>query len=344
MQRKRILDIQQFEGIRKMTGNNRDPFVNCLYTPILSVVNYFKMSSFPIIANPFFYYEHISKIAYPTGYLRVRIEHLNDLDFVLKKMGIEITYYTPSPENLLNFIRENIEYGSPILVNIDMYYQKGRKEYYLKKHDGKHAILVYGYNDINKTINFLDDFNGYSEYVMSYEDIFVYYKGLFDYCNISDNKNATTRVFTKSSFNNFNQKENMLCQVKEFSLKMLNDKYRILNNLENLRNFQDIQHSIKNDEAIISALTSTVQRKTSQKYQYLILGKYGLYPENYKREMENSIDIIVNNWTLIRNIIAKSVYKDVYLLKTKESVIEYIEDIYEKEKLFYTLLFSIMDE
>lgn len=343
MQRGMVLDIQQFKGIRKMTGNNRDPFVNCYYTPILSVVNYYKKSIFPVIINPFFYYERVSRISYPTGYLRVKIENINKLSLILNTMGIESYYSTPKPEEILSYIRENIESGSPILVNIDMFYQKGRDEYYRKKHDGKHVILIYGYNDLDQTINFLDDVNGYSEYTMKYEELMVYYKGLFDYCNISYNLGNTTCAFIKGDYNQFNKAESRINQIKEFSAAIIKNKRKIIVGLEELQYLIQIQHNIKNDESILSALSSTIQRKKSQKYQYLYLDKLGVFPPNYKIEMENYLNTIINNWTVVRNIIGKSVYQGIYLQNSKNTVIDFIDDIYEKERLFHTHLYSIIE-
>ena len=265
---------------------------------------------------------------------------------MLENIGMGLSQMTPKSEDLLDVIRYNIENDSPVLVNIDIFYQVGRDEYYHKKHDGNHVILIYGYSDFDRTIYFLDDVKGYDKYVMKYEDLSIYYNGLFDYCGVSDKTDATIRIFHKKDYLSlFDIEENQIIKIKDFSLSMINNKQKILNGQEELRTFIDIQRSVKNNQDIVSALNSTIQRKRSEYFQYIFLGKYGFYILNYEHQICNSLKIIVENWVKIRNIIAKNVYKNLtYTDQIQNSVISCIKEIDDNEKIVHYHLFKILDK
>jgi len=326
-----------------MTGNSRDPFVNCFYTPLLSVADYYNLNIFQIIINPFFRYEYVPEIAYPTGYLSVKSESLIDLNIVLDSVGIEIIHINSKLDDLFDVIRECIDNNSPVLVHIDMYYQAGRRDNYYKKHDGSHYVFVYGYNDFDETVYVLDDVKGYDEYIISYKDLSIYYQGLFDFCNLSYETNATIHKFQKkeSSIHNVDD----ISQIKNFALPMIQNKADILNGLEELNGFIELQHSVKNDLDVISVLNNNILHKQSEKYQYIFLDEYNFYTLDYKSIIQNSLDVIVENWIIIRSIITMNLFRGrVYSSQIQNSVISSIEEIYNNEKTLHSHLFEILEK
>jgi|GEM_PF-4690364 len=345
MNKKSILNIHLFSGVSDITGNKHDPFVNCFYTPLLSILKYYKLSIAPVVTSICFLYEIVNRDVFPSGYLRVKNELLFDLKTTLTKARIDMIRETPKIEEILYFIKQCIDNNSPVYVYIDMYYQKGRDAYYQKNHNGEHGILVYGYDDFEGKVHFIDDVYGYDLYEMSYDELFIYYEGLLKYCRKSYSEENTVFVF-KNVSNDFNNNEIKISNtITEFSKAMIDKKDYIINGYDELIVFENIQNVVENNESEFLALTSILHRKQSENYQYRFLASCGFYLLDYEPVMSSLLNKIVADWAKIRNIIARDIYKNTgYTKETQESVVKYLREILEAEKILDSYRFPLLEK
>ncbi len=96
-----------------------------------------------------------------------------------ERAGIGISVYQFDPDSIIPQIKEKIDGGDPVIVNVDRYYLS-----YLtiqRAHVGYHTVLVTGYNDDRQTLQLLDGLTGTEVISLPYE---TFEKAVLSDCTI----------------------------------------------------------------------------------------------------------------------------------------------------------------
>lgn len=136
-------------------------YKSCYYHQLIAGLACFNIDSDNIFMNSF--------VEIKEDFLTEKKEILNEKEhqkfFGYKKVKCNIT-----KRKLIKFINK----GEPIIVGVDCYCLKNRKDTYMLKH-APHYILVYGYDFISNKLNIIDhcyeNSSAYDERIVCFEDI-----------------------------------------------------------------------------------------------------------------------------------------------------------------------------
>ena len=170
-----------------------------------------------------------------------------------EKAGISLQarYFTSgSVEEIISVIRQKIDAGDPIVANVDRYYLD-----YLsvqRAHVGYHTILIFGYDDITRTLLILDGLTGSRVIGLSYE---VFQKAVMSNCAVSTNqrwycvegKSHPLKTFSTEDIRNAirNTCQRVLSEVESahgFAEAM--KRYTAAGDNPQIRKFLDIQSNV----------------------------------------------------------------------------------------------------
>ncbi|MFD1887694.1 hypothetical protein [Paenibacillus wenxiniae] len=135
-----------------------------------------------------------------------------------------------SISDIISFIRNQIDEDYYIWTHIDEYFIPGTPSYKTKRF--AHAILIYGYDDINEELHISGFFNSrhYSQIIISYEN----FKMAFENCDIYDDYlNYTHLLKINPEYHNGS--------IYQFDIlyfvECINNYYKSINETENFKSF-----------------------------------------------------------------------------------------------------------
>lgn len=117
-------------------------YQNCFTKSLLTVLKNYKVDIYKYILCSFYYYS-MPKIEEPFLFNMQEIRTKND-DELLKDFGVE-WHMIETEGEIQDKIIQNINDDNPVIVFIDCFYEKMRKDTYGKKHFA-HTITIYGYD------------------------------------------------------------------------------------------------------------------------------------------------------------------------------------------------------
>lgn len=117
-------------------------YQNCFTKSLLTVLKNYKVDIYKYILCSFYCYS-MPRTDEPFLFNMQEIRTKND-DELLKDFGVE-WHAIETGESIQNKIMEDINNGSPVIVFIDCFYEKMRRDTYGKKHFA-HTIPIYGYD------------------------------------------------------------------------------------------------------------------------------------------------------------------------------------------------------
>lgn len=317
------------------------------YLPAISSAHYAKRSLISNMALEEHYTEYKKN-----GWLTLQTHFNLDKNKLDDLLAFETFYVKEDP---LKTIKELINKGYYIYMEVDRYYFPGGVEY-LKTHL-YHRTLIYGYDDNDKSLFLLEDCVrlGYTDhYILSYEDF---------------NK-VTLEAFDHSE----GSIELLCCKVKsvveDLSVITSNVESRIINNLQHYLTNQIVEHddiyydtygiitileyadSIHNivpfieDYPILQAVSKMpIDLQKRNLLTISLLDELGKLNNDKTAKLTLLYKEILRDWELFRNLIY------IYLEKKKKNDINlnYIDkikillsDVYKKEKKTSELLIKIL--
>ncbi|MBY0220519.1 hypothetical protein [Paenibacillus illinoisensis] len=330
--------FEPFDGMKKMFPNSNHPYINCTYNYLLSLARYFEKSEIPILSNNINLYKFdISKID-TIGYFKIEVRNLRDKEAILNELGILSNKKSPTIHTFSKEILSSLSLGKPLTLDIDLYYQKGREFYYNKKH-GLHPVIVCGFDSKKNEIHIIDDITEYKRYNILFSE--------FEKCCSDTLANNGTNFLVEYSLSI--QESTTLPTteyVNQFVQVMQWYRKDIFDSLSEILSFSNEFNNIIINSDLIETLSSTIYRKSSEKYRINTL-----YNSNSKLDKINAkdsinfvLDRIISDWTYLRNILLKASYanerSDSKSYKTKTI----LRRIYDNEIVYNNLLFKMLDK
>ena len=335
MNRIKVLDnIQPFNEVF---------YKGCFFNSLFPAIRHFNKSILPVLVNDVTVYKRVAE----NGNLRLSMRYLskNSLEDVLDNMGIAIDSFSYR-ENLTDNITKAILLGRPVIIYVDSFYEPFRIDTYQKKHV-QHSFLVYGY-DYNKSVmNIIEhkhrDNLSYENRVIKYSDIKNSYEGFhmefqsnieipsyyeiqliksyIDKTNIDFSLNECIKVLIE----NFVEKEEQFFYGLE-QLKVFTGEFGELVSNELILN-KEVDNLIKGFNKIINVKQVEI---------YKISRLFGEKNNIVKIQQE-----CLEHWNLIRAVVAKYKYSNIYRIENFGKLGEILKTIYKIEKLYYRNIVSL---
>lgn len=298
----------------------------CLYNSLFSAIKYHNVDILPIMINgipEYSYIEDLKKIG-------VYYTATEEQEKIMNKIGLK-TILLEKFTDFHEFIKQSIDNGGPVIVNIDWFYMPNQKQTYNKTHR-MHTIIVIGYDD-NAMYSIFDqkfvDTLSYTNCEISFDSLKEAYSGYLDLYN----KSYSHGVFSVQKFDNqVNHKSSDYKKIyienilnKEYFNKRLYVINDYLNNINEL--LDDTNFITEKFNSVLSGLNDIINHKNVEKFIYSTL---------FKDEIEN-INIIektVENWNIIRSKLLKSSFEGIIDKKDKIRIVESLLEIKECEEKF----------
>lgn len=317
----------------------RDVWVkDCYHMSILPVVMYVKGNGDIILYNQNFEYKKN----------KIGISYVcNDFENIyinLEKNGIK-NIPLLNVQNIEEYIEEKLKKQYLVIVGIDNFYQKIRKDFYKKKHSG-HSVLVNGVDIENRIFEIIEQPFFYSLNFDYYRlDYFSLKEAYFSFIDRKNQKNffynelkETTRIKNKEipslcSFDvsqrdiNSNNTKSQKTFIKNVYLK--EDKYN--ESLEIILQFKDefnmlyLKCETENELSLeyIKELSDLINNKIFEKY---------LYDKMRLKNISSYLGYIIEKWKYVRMILSKHMFSGIYKSESVENCIMKLQDIYILEK------------
>lgn len=316
-----IEDIEPFNEIH---------FYDCILHAIFPVINHFNRHIYPFLFKSKYRFDLNGSI-YIDSLEREKIRNiLNDMGIV--ECGKRIS------ENIVSDIKQAINLNRPTIINLDCFYESIRDDAYMKNHY-PHFFLIYGFDDNTNKFNIIEH---------KYKDSFIYAKRLIDYNDIVSSYNSGIEYL---KLQNYGDTFNEYYVMSDFDYKKDNDSYFMEyldylncnkeifeNNLKEFKNnipeFINCITNYDNLENVIDQLNNIIQEKNKEKYILITLF------QDFK-ELNILVEKIINEWIIIRGIIAKMKYSNDTDMNKINNIKIRKEEIYQKEIMLNNILFSI---
>lgn len=335
---KKVLEpMSAFYGMKDMLGID-DPFGDCMCMSDLATINYFGLSNLEILYNLRFTYKflEVNNVGYSAfGLDTFLFEKRED---ILDGLGINIIEKHPQMDSLVESIRESIINNRPIFLFVDLFYQKGRYFYYNHQH-GVHACLVYGFDDENQLVYTIDNYDGYKTYIVSYDTIVQYCKGVFQYCNFR----ADSLYFREYRFDGTSLEFDELYNtkiLKKFFKNSLDKAGERNNGLNSIKTLSERLEDLMNLKSFEENLSSVIYKRGSECFMIKNLYRYNIFDKNTELEIDSKLNAILENWTRIRSIAIHYNRSNRGLDDKCINIRKRLDCIYEDEKVYSDLLHS----
>lgn len=323
-------------SISKIEPYNDLYFKNCIYNSLFSVINYYNKSIMPFLINsiPIYYYNCDEEKHFSIKYIDTY-----STEELLEEMMIVVN----SKQNNTSIVEDiitSIDKNEPVIVFINCFYMPVRTENYLKTHL-EHPIIIYGYDNIRKVFNIIEQ---------KHNDSLSYYKTELQYNDLINSYNGYINLTTKNrkinSYKEYRLKQNHNLLNNDSSEYIKIFKRNTYINYENINNgLQSLEKFIldfedifideivleKNVNSLVLGLNEIINSKKVEKYKIeKLFGKdHTLYILILKIE---------DNWSSIRYTLAKYMFSSLYNQQRFEKLKSIFIDIQDIEDTYYNLI------
>ncbi|MCI5746028.1 MAG: BtrH N-terminal domain-containing protein [Erysipelotrichaceae bacterium] len=309
---------------------NEFPLSGCFKHQVLSALQSLNVNILTYITNSFYTY------SYNQNYLKSQQIQFNSYSKNYKDMNIKMLHKKTIKTSIIKEIIKQIKKDRLVILPCDCYGLTYRKDMYNKLHS-LHYILIYGYNDKNKSFYTIDH---------DYLNSFQYKKKLVKFIDIEKGFKAYKDNYYKKSYSllyviyKTHNKNNR--STTSFINNISNNKHLIKHGLYVLKQYINYFESlINNKKLFLKKVEKTYknfvlirQHKERQKYQLQYCFK--------RRKLSNILNKIIYEYTFLISIFYKCFLTKKHnynsLLKCKEK----LNTIYQlEERLIQTLYETI---
>jgi len=312
-------------------------YKNCFYNAAFPVLQYYNRSILSFLVNDVILYTESKENE--GEYINTEYVSIKPVEEILEKEGLEYQIKGVC-DNVIEDIIHAISRDRLPIVSIDCFYEPIKPSSYMKEH-WNHSLLVYGY-DINQQVfhvieHMHRDNLTYEKRILSFEDMRNSYEGYMKnfyvkndtmsyieiYCDEFNNKCTLDIDTDTEKYKHILAKntaiEKKLIYKRLESFKIFTEKYKQISIDENLLR--------ENSSMLLKNFNDVINAKNVQKYELQQL--FGIESEYFKLVNE-----ICENWTYVRNVLARYQYTSVYKKEAFESSIKKLSDIYEIEQRY----------
>ncbi|MCX8130468.1 MAG: hypothetical protein N3I35_10250 [Clostridia bacterium] len=342
-----------------------DPFVDvwykdCFHSSLFPIINHFVGNINPFLIKDVFLYNTENGEDLPLiNFKSKQIEERKLIYEILDEMGISCKARIVSSD-LINDLVEVINNNKPAIIGVDCFYESIRADAYNKEHVA-HSLLVYGFNRGEMCFNIIEHSFRFSidfkPKTITFSDLINSYNGFLE--NLNDYKFTKDRLPSICringifpSFYEFARGDNLQSAgtslndtkyISKYANYMLNNKDMFSDSVESIKTFTEEFQSVISGNLFLSGdtnqfldnLNNVINNKKAEKYVFCkVFGSQAGIVECF--------DNVINDWTSIRAFLAKYVYSTIYNKTHMDNCFSKLENIYNQEKQYYDMLFSLM--
>lgn len=328
MEEIRSLGQRYIEGVEPF---NDIFYINCFFSALFPVINHYRGSILPILANytMLYYWDDNQKGIK----LNTRYEAEIKIETIVESQGINVGYKAKCDDVVMEIIKA-ISGNKLVIIEIDCFYEPIRRDMYMKNH-WPHYLLVFGFDTLKEEFHIIEHGNinrlNYQKRVISFEDIRNSYNGYLT---------SFPRTEDMVTFYEFSSKDTPVCNISEYSSiykkNIINNIQLITDSLQNIMKFKIEFEEIISDEArlnvglegLLVVLENIVNAKYAERYKILtLLGE--------QVDCLLILEEIIENWQFIKTVIEKYRFSQIFRYKSLRSCTDKIEDIYRLEHQYY---------
>ncbi|PCK22806.1 hypothetical protein CEY02_03125 [Bacillus pumilus] len=173
------MTVKQISGIQPY---NELFYRSCFFNCFFPIVKLHDQEVAPYLLNDQFSYGLTED-----GFLQMDCVSTHDPERIMNLQGIQVEKITHCA-NLIEKVKQDVTLDRPVIVWVDPYVQRGRKEY-LTTHS-RHSILITGFSEKQQTFDVLEnrhlDNLSYEHQVLPYGDVQKGYDSFHDYYQPND--------------------------------------------------------------------------------------------------------------------------------------------------------------
>ncbi len=314
-------------------------FINCFYSALFSVVQYYGQSIMDYLLNniaTYLYKPDKELLKFDVDFLTV-----GDLTDTLKKHEITIENKKPD-SHVLQEILKDIDNQNIVILGVDCYYITIRKDTFNKNH-WPHSILLYGYSMEKKAFLAIEQLRintlTYKKTEIPFEDIRVAYEAYVENYNnselyapsyISASGKRRTFALGEEELKSYRSRyEEALLQNQTELQARIQSLSLCCKNLENIVNNQDLLSESTTN--LLFVINNIINGKLVERYKLMKL--YGEEDEKVP-----ILDKIIHGWKVIRAYIERYQITGVLFEKQLKEAVMGIHMIEENELKVMELL------
>lgn len=351
----RKLELENIEGF------NDFDYKSCFYHALFSTVTYFKKSLLPFLANDIYVYQYQKDIDNNSFRFYLKEKNINTHRELLESMDIWVESKIIN-NNALNDTITALSKGRPVILLVDCYYLQLRVDKYQKEHC-PHTILVYGYNEDDKTFNTVDIAYPvsklYEKHVITYSEFTDAYQGFID--NFMQNFETDgdeivigSHYFNKADFppsyseyylnqeqagSELSSQDEINKYLQGFIDNIVNEGGGILDGLQQLNLFIEEFEKITSDDSILKNHSDNILELLNEVVRIKVMDRYRLSKLfGTSSEIIQLAEEIAGYWSFVRAIVAKYQYSSEYQPKSFQASIDKLLKIYQAEEKIYNTI------
>lgn len=313
-------------------------FIDCKYAALLPIISYFKKDIGEFLFDVFYYYDYkpeqgLDSFSVNINKIKTRKEKLADIGI------LQQDYF--GDFNVVDMITQAIDNETPIIIRVDLFYDRDALFYYQKIH-WAHYLLIYGYDYAQKQFLVYDSVNGtdyhYTTKTKSFLSIIEAYKGFIDFY-INNKKLKKPTLMTFHAMSNMHEKIEICRFLNEFDKKYTS---KINDSLYAVRYFYDdvikfvanIQNCVCLKDTIDKLSWLCLSKRTIQYLQNIP----SFYTLNEQRQAAALNEALLQQYEKLRAIMVKCYYSGILNRNFKRKVVLQCDSIKDNEQKFYKLL------
>ncbi|WP_167957222.1 BtrH N-terminal domain-containing protein [Anaerosporobacter faecicola] len=324
--------------IEKIYPFNDFFYRDCYYNSLFAVINHFKGDISYILANELQIYDYVAKSVLSTGIVTLSMMPTNKL---LEKMNI---YYDAKEGKIEPCeIYDALENDKPVILMVDCFEESIRQDYYHKEHLD-HNLLIYGYNDEQKTFHIFEHSRtnrlDYKKTIIPVESAIHASNAYIRYFHENNKRGATLITFYQKQLQ-VNRNKNPFTLFCENYLKheeSIRGQVKLLDQMKDVlcRLISD-RRALSNDINVVNEeITEIINAKTIEKK------KLKLFLDHL--EVNQLIDNILKGWIAIRLYLMNYQYGGTDIEKKLSEAEGRLNEIVLDEKRLIELVFSVINE
>lgn len=314
---------------------NVEPFnefnlYDCMLHAVFSVVNHFGRHVYPFFFKSAYKFDLCGAVC-----INSKRKKTED---ILSEMGIVQSGKNVS-EDIIADIKNALTAEHPAVVCLDCYYESIRDDSYMKNHFS-HAFLIYGFDDNTEKFHIIEHkYNNsviYMKRQIGYADIISCYRSGIDNLGLQNYGDTFFEYFAVPDFEyGLNDRDYYIRYLDDINRNRKFLKNNLVELRDNILDFITLISDIDNLDEVISRLNEVVDEKNKEKYILL-----SLFHDDFSG-LKLIIDKIINEWTIIRGIIAKMKYSEKIDERNLDNIKIRREEIYQKESELLNALLGI---
>lgn len=316
--------------------NNIEPFNeivydSCFYNSLFPIMGHFGVGIAHLLLNDLITYDFDESKTVPFDSKYTSIKPLEE---VLGNLGIMMNQKFMNPENLVEELKLSLINNQPIILQVNCFYLSYRLDSYQRKHL-PHSLLIYGFDDNKQDFFAVEHTNyedlNYMKMSISYDDILHGYNG---FCEVFKDTISFPFISFKQ-MRTHQQKSLGNSLINQYFLSNVDNKDKLENGLQSLTEIMDFfqdKESVcilfkANMEKVMWQVNRIVNSKSAERYKVTLF-------TNDNSFLLNLIEDIVEKWKIIRVIVAKMHYLELYDENKIDNICSLLNEIYELETIY----------